>query len=453
MFCARFDAGAGDFAAAGQDLAGLKTVETYGWMMAQEKKVAGIEISESEIKLFQDGFLAGVQGKSAPFDLQKIYPDIGRLGAVRREKVVEAIKRKNRVEAEIFFRDLKANSNVVMLADGVGCEILKSGEGVPPRIGETVNVHFIGNLIDGREFDQMGPVDMVLVTNRDVCRGWTEALQKIGSGGALKLYVPPPLSEKDAAGFGIEPDSAMIFEIELLDVKETSAQDLADAMTPLPPEPPAVHSIYTDAQIIQTWGWLVAHETRVEKFGLNQDETNALVKGLTEGIKGEPASPEMQKLFPLAEQFVTARREKIRAETRQKQLAENAALFDRLKQNSDVIKLPDGLCYEIIKPGTGPYPKPEQTVNVLYTGRLINGTVFDSSSLGPLDIDLDKVIRGWSEGVQKINRGGKIKLYIPPELAYGSETTSGIPANSTLIFEIELLEIKDRQPVKIPSAQ
>ena len=85
-------------------------------------------------------------------------------------------------------------------------------------------------------------------------------------------------------------------------------------------------------------------------------------------------------------------------------------------------------------------------MNVLYTGRLTNGRIFDSSQLGPLDIDLDKVIRGWSEGLEKINRGGKIKLYIPPALAYGSEATSGIPPNSILIFEVELLDIKDQPP-------
>ncbi len=123
-----------------------------------------------------------------------------------------------------------------MLPAGVECEILKPGEGLSPAIGDTVNIHFVGQLIDGTEFYQMGPMDMVLVTNRDVCRDWSVALQKIKPGGALKLYVPPPLSESDAARFGIEPDSAMVFQVELLDVKKTSAQDLADAMTPLPPE-------------------------------------------------------------------------------------------------------------------------------------------------------------------------------------------------------------------------
>ncbi len=59
----------------------------------------------------------------------------------------------------------------------------------------------------------MGPLDLVLVTNREVCRGWTEALQRIGRGGALKLYIPPPPAEAEADHWGIPPGSAMIFEI------------------------------------------------------------------------------------------------------------------------------------------------------------------------------------------------------------------------------------------------
>ena len=141
---------------------------------------------------------------------------------------------------------------------------------------------------------------------------------------------------------------------------------------------------------------------------------------------------------------MNARREIYRAAMEQKHLADNAAFFDRLKQDPHVTTLPDGLAYEILQPGDATCPKPSQSVQVLYTGRLTNGRVFDSTELGPLDIDLDKVMPGWSEGIQKIGRGGKIKLYIPPALGYGATATSGIPPASILIFEIQLLEIKDR---------
>jgi FKBP-type peptidyl-prolyl cis-trans isomerase len=80
---------------------------------------------------------------------------------------------------------------------------------------------------------------------------------------------------------------------------------------------------------------------------------------------------------------------------------------------------------------------------VNYTGTLIDGTVFDSSERQgkPVEFALNKVIAGWTEGLQKISKGGKIKLYVPPQLAYGDEGRPGIPPGATLIFEIELLDI------------
>jgi FKBP-type peptidyl-prolyl cis-trans isomerase len=87
-------------------------------------------------------------------------------------------------------------------------------------------------------------------------------------------------------------------------------------------------------------------------------------------------------------------------------------------------------------------------VKVHYTGTLIDGTVFDSSVQRgePAEFPLDQVIAGWTEGIQKMNKGGKIKLYVPPQLAYGDDGRPGIPPGSTLIFDVELLDIKPTAP-------
>jgi FKBP-type peptidyl-prolyl cis-trans isomerase len=163
------------------------------------------------------------------------------------------------------------------------------------------------------------------------------------------------------------------------------------------------------------------------------------------GIAARTARLDLERIRPAVEKFVNEHREQARLEAKRKRLAETEALFAELKRNTNVVELADGLRYEILQPGTGPYPKPGQLVKVNYTGRLIDGRIFDQtdSSLGPLDIKVGSVIAGWSEGVQKINRGGKIKLYIPPALGYGDVSTGGIPSNSALIFEIELLDIKN----------
>jgi FKBP-type peptidyl-prolyl cis-trans isomerase FkpA len=115
--------------------------------------------------------------------------------------------------------------------------------------------------------------------------------------------------------------------------------------------------------------------------------------------------------------------------------------FTKLKENKAVIQRPSGLCYEIIRPGSGAYPAPSDTVEVNYTGTLIDGTVFDRSTQ-PVEFPLDQVIPGWTEGLQLINKGGRIKLYIPASLAYGDQAQAGIPAGSTLIFDIELLDVR-----------
>lgn len=121
--------------------------------------------------------------------------------------------------------------------------------------------------------------------------------------------------------------------------------------------------------------------------------------------------------------------------------------LDGVRQRAGVVALPSGLLYEILRPGTGAFPKATDTVRVNYAGALTNGTVFDSSAShgGPATFPLSGVIPGWTEGLQKINVGGIIRLHVPARLAYGDRSPSpAIPPNSTLMFEVELLAINPR---------
>ena len=107
---------------------------------------------------------------------------------------------------------------------------------------------------------------------------------------------------------------------------------------------------------------------------------------------------------------------------------------------------PSGLKYQVLKRGTGTVsPKATDTVKVHYHGTLLNGTVFDSSVQRgePISFSLDRVIPGWTEGLQLMKVGDKFKFEIPPNLAYGPNSPSPqIPPNSTLVFEVELLGIQ-----------
>lgn len=109
-----------------------------------------------------------------------------------------------------------------------------------------------------------------------------------------------------------------------------------------------------------------------------------------------------------------------------------------------VVTTPSGLQYSVIKSGTGDSPKATDSVTVHYTGTLIDGTVFDSSVQRgvPATFGVNQVIPGWTEALQLMKVGDKWKLFIPSNLAYGPQSPgAGIPANSVLIFEVELLSI------------
>jgi len=120
----------------------------------------------------------------------------------------------------------------------------------------------------------------------------------------------------------------------------------------------------------------------------------------------------------------------------EKFLAEN-------KDKPGVITLENGCQYEIIKSGNGPSPKVTDKVRVHYHGTLINDVVFDSSvDRGePAEFPLDQVIPGWTETIPLMKVGDKWKIFIPADKAYGEQGPQGIPGNSVLIFEVELLEI------------
>ncbi|HCT94753.1 MAG TPA: peptidylprolyl isomerase [Rikenellaceae bacterium] len=114
------------------------------------------------------------------------------------------------------------------------------------------------------------------------------------------------------------------------------------------------------------------------------------------------------------------------------------------KSKEGVITLESGLQYKILVEGNGVTPSPEDTVEVHYKGTLIDGTEFDSSHTRgeSATLVLNQFIPGWVEGVQKVSEGGKIELYIPAELAYGSQKMGTIEPGSTLIFEVELIKVK-----------
>lgn len=229
------------------------------------------------------------------------------------------------------------------------------------------------------------------------------------------------------------------------------------AVAPAAPAAPA--QTYTETQILEVIGWLMGKNSQVETFGFTKEQMAAVARGFATAADGKDSPVDMDKIGPQMEDFVHKRQDAYIAKLKTEGEAETTKFFTELKKKPGVTVLPSGLCYEIVKQGTGPNAKATDTVKAHYTGTLVNGTVFDTSreprqpgaAVEPAEFPLQGVIPGWTEGLQKINKGGQIKLYIPPQLAYGDEGRPGIPPASTLIFDVEVLDIRPTPgPASLP---
>ena len=174
-------------------------------------------------------------------------------------------------------------------------------------------------------------------------------------------------------------------------------------------------------------------------FGLAPDELDQVKKGLDDGIAGKTPQVDVEaykgKIQQLALDRRNAQGEKLAAQS--KEYLEQAA------RQKGALKTASGLVYRSLKEGKGASPVPTDKVKVNYRGTLIDGKEFDSSYAAgkPAEFQLDKVIKCWTEGVQKMKPGGKAQLVCPPGIAYGERGSGVIPANATLVFEVELLEV------------
>jgi FKBP-type peptidyl-prolyl cis-trans isomerase len=222
------------------------------------------------------------------------------------------------------------------------------------------------------------------------------------------------------------------------------AQDATVTVPKLPTQgaPAAAAPAFTDAQLLEEFGWYIAKRTGLADLGLSQAEADQLTKGLLGALNGKDSPYEIQKVSPAMTDFIQKKQAVMLDNIKTKNMGQAAAYFDKLKEDKDVVELPSGLRYQVMNPGTGAGPKATDTVKVNYTGTLIDGSVFDSSDRQgkPLEIQLDKVIAGWTEGLQKIGKGGEIMLFVPPQLGYGDDGRPGIPPGSVLVFKVTLLD-------------
>ena len=188
--------------------------------------------------------------------------------------------------------------------------------------------------------------------------------------------------------------------------------------------------------------------------GSDDVDIESLIKGLNDSLEGsEPAlnGEQRERVY----QEVRARQLRVQAERQVEQealqkAAEAQSEMDLVKAEAflaenalreNVKVTPSGLQYEIVHSAGGDHPSASSRVVVNYVGSFLDGGIFDQST-EPVEFGLQQVISGWTEGLQLMGVGDRMKLYLHPKLAYGAGSVGDIPPNSLLVFDIELLEIK-----------
>ena len=192
----------------------------------------------------------------------------------------------------------------------------------------------------------------------------------------------------------------------------------------------------------------------IAQDGSIEVDLDGMIAGLRDGLAGQEPSLDQEKIQSAMMELQQRAAEKAKA-VGQGQLAKSTAFLEKNAQRPGVTVTPSGLQYEVMSASGNPdaaKPKATDTVEVHYHGTLIDGTVFDSSvERGEsISFPLSGVIPGWTEALQLMSVGDKYKLYLPPSIAYGERQTGSIPANSALIFEVELISIV--KPAEAPAS-
>ncbi|MGP9556916.1 FKBP-type peptidyl-prolyl cis-trans isomerase [Psychrobacter sp. AOP7-A1-24] len=176
-------------------------------------------------------------------------------------------------------------------------------------------------------------------------------------------------------------------------------------------------------------------------------DLNTFEKGFRDGYEGNESALTQEQMQQVLMDYQKEQEEQFVEEMETKATENKAAGTKFLAENAKkegVKQTESGLQYKVIEAGTGQSPEATDVVEVNYEGKLIDGTVFDSSyERGePIEFPLNQVIAGWTEGLQLMKEGGKYEFYIPSDIAYGEAGNAGIEPNSTLIFTVELLAVK-----------
>lgn len=189
-----------------------------------------------------------------------------------------------------------------------------------------------------------------------------------------------------------------------------------------------------------SYAWGLAMGQQLKGMGVKELNSESFKDGVKVAFDGGKPEMEPEEAQKLIQDFLNDLQQKMEAAARK----EGEDFLKANKEKTEVHVTASGLQYVIEKEGEGPTPAATDEVTVHYTGKLIDGTVFDSSVQRgePATFPLNRVIPGWTEGVQLMKEGSKFTFFIPSDLAYGPQgIPNAIPPHSTLIFEVELIKV------------
>ncbi len=189
-----------------------------------------------------------------------------------------------------------------------------------------------------------------------------------------------------------------------------------------------------------SYAWGLAMGRQLQAMGVKELDSEDFKDGVKVAFDGGTPKMEVEEAQKLINDYLAELSKKAEAAAR----AAGEKFLEENKKNEQVKETASGLQYVVEKEGTGAQPTAEDEVTVHYTGRLLDGSVFDSSVQRgePATFPLNRVIPGWTEGVQLMKEGGKYTFFIPSDLAYGAQGIPNvIPPHSTLVFEVELIKV------------
>lgn len=197
------------------------------------------------------------------------------------------------------------------------------------------------------------------------------------------------------------------------------------------------------------YGIGLAISRNLAAFDLTEKELKLVEEGLADGVLGRKPRVELESAMPRVQALLAARM-KAAADTEK---AAGAAYLEKAAAEPGTKRMPSGFLYRETRAGTGAMPASTDTVTVHYTGKLLDGTVFDSSveRNQPATFALNQVIACWSQGVPLMKEGGKAQLVCPSDLAYGDGGRPKIKPGATLLFEVELISVKKPEAVATPA--